>query len=97
MGMKDFDRYKVCTGGDCFVAGQEIDIVTFYNAKKGKEASEKIFGYRYNGQNDTLSIFNMLNANPAEKGGYKVGSLAYKFAREISVPVIAKPMQKKEQ
>lgn len=96
-GLKDYDRYEVCTGGDCFVAGQEIDIVTFFDAKKGKEASEKIFGYRYNGQNDTLSVFNMVNAKPDEKGGYKVGTLAYKFSRVISAPVIAKPFQKKQQ
>lgn len=90
-GMKDFDRFEICTGGDCFVAGQDIDIVTLYNAKLGKEASQKFFGYQYNGGNDTLSIFNMVNATPDEKGGFKVGSLAYKYAREISVPVITKP------
>ena len=90
-GMKDFDRFEICTGGDCFVAGQDIDIVTLYNAKLGKEASQKFFGYQYNGGNDTLSIFNMVNATPEEKGGFKVGSLAYKYAREISVPVITKP------
>ena len=96
-GVKEYDRFEVCTGGDCFIAGQEIDIVTFYDAKKGKEASQKFFGYRYNGQNDTLSIFNMVNANPEEKGGYKVGTLAYKYAREVSAPVIVKPMQQKQQ
>jgi|GEM_PF-399205 len=95
-GVKDYDRYEVCTGGDCFIAGQEIDIVTFYDAKKGKEASEKFFGYRYNGQNDTLSIYNMVNAKPDERGGYKVGTIAYKFAREISAPVILKPLQQKQ-
>jgi hypothetical protein len=94
-GMKDFDRYELCTGGDCFIAGQEIDIVTFFNAKKGKENSEKLFGYRYNGGNDTLSVFNMVNAKPDEKGGYKVGTLAYKFARTVSTPAILKPMKQK--
>jgi hypothetical protein len=92
-GLKGFDRYEICTGGDCFLAGQEIDVVTFYNAKQGKEASSKYFGYRYNGGNDTLSIFNMINAQPEEKGGYKVGAVAYKFARTVSAPVISKPKQ----
>ncbi len=96
-GVKEFDRFEVCTGGDCFVAGQDIDVVTFYDAKKGKEASQKFFGYRYNGQNDTLSIYNMVNTNPEEKGGYKVGPLAYKFARQISAPVIVQPVQQKQQ
>jgi hypothetical protein len=95
-GLKEYDHYEVCTGGDCFVAGQEIDIVTFYNAKQGKEQSSKMYGYRYNGGNDTLSIYNMVNAKPEEKGGYKVGTLAYKFARQISVPVIAKPLEPKK-
>ena len=90
-GVKDYDRFEICTGGDCFIAGQDIDIVTFYNAKKGKEASEKFLGYRYNGQNDTLSIYNMVNAKPQDKGGYKVGTLAYKYARTISAPAVAKP------
>ena len=95
-GLKGFDRFEVCTGGDCFVAGQDIDIVTFYNAKQGKEASEKFYGYKYNGSNDTLSIFNMVNAKPEEKGGYKVGTVAYKYARAISLPVSAKPNPKKQ-
>jgi hypothetical protein len=95
-GMKDYDRYEICTGGDCFVAGQEIDVVSFYNASKGKEASEKLYGYRYDGGNDTLSIYNMVNAKPEVKGGYKVGALANKYAREISVSVSALPKPKKQ-
>lgn len=95
-GVKDFDHYELCTGGDCFVAGQEIDVVTFYNAKQGKETSEKMFGYRYNGGNDTLSIFTLVNGKPDEKFGYKVGPIAYKYARTTSTPVIAKPMQSKK-
>ncbi len=90
-GMKDFDRYEICTGGDCFVAGQEMDVVTFYNAKKGKEASEKMFGYHYNGGNDTLSIFNLIPAKPAGEATAKVGTVAYKYLRTISMPATAKP------
>ena len=93
-GMKGFDRYDVCTGGDCFIAGQEMDVVTFYDAKKGREASAKMFGYHYNGGNDTLSIFNIGAAKPTgneeEKGNAKVGALAYKLVRTISEPAVAK-------
>jgi hypothetical protein len=88
VGVNGFDRFEACIGGDCFLAGQDIDVVTFYDSKKGKEASMKFFGYRYNGGNDTLSIYNLVNSNPAEKGAYKMGSLAYKYSREIAAPAI---------
>lgn len=92
-GVKEYNRYELCTGGDCFIAGQEIDIVTFYDAKEGIEASGKPFGYRYDGGNDVLSIYNMVPANPEEKAGYTVGKLAYKFARTRIVPPIRKPAE----
>jgi len=79
-GLKDYDRYELCSGGDCFVAGDVIDIVTFSKAKT--ENSDKILGYRYSAQNDTLVFYNMLNSKPDEKGAYTVGSAAYKFSRK---------------
>lgn len=79
-GLKDYDRYELCTAGDCFVAGQAIDVVTFSNSKT--ENSEKFFGYRFDGQNETLTIFNLVNKNPDEKGAYVVGTPAYKFVRD---------------
>jgi hypothetical protein len=82
-GMKEYDRYEVCTGGDCFVAGQDIDVVTFFNSKD-QDKTSKMFGYRYNGQNDTLTFYNLANTNPEEKGAYKVAAPAYKFARKKS-------------
>jgi len=81
-GMKEFDRYKVCAGGDCFVAGQDIDVVTFYQAKD-EAGTSKMFGYRYNDQNDTLTLYN-LAGNPTEKTAYKVAAPAYKFSRKKS-------------
>lgn len=80
-GMKGYDRYEICTGGDCFVAGQDIDVVTFFDAKD-KDKTAKMFGYRYNGQNDTLTVFNLLNSNSKEKGPYKVAAPAFKFSRQ---------------
>jgi hypothetical protein len=82
-GMKDYDRYEVCTGGDCFVAGQDIDVVTFFNSKD-QEKTSKMFGYSYNGQNDTLTFYNLANTNTEEKDAYKVAAPAYKFARKKS-------------
>ncbi|MDX1911302.1 MAG: hypothetical protein SFV22_07445 [Saprospiraceae bacterium] len=80
-GMKEYDRYEVCSGGDCFVAGQDIDVVTLYQAKN-KDATSKFYGYRYSAQNDTLSLYNLVNTNPQEKGMYKVAAPAYKFLRK---------------
>ncbi len=82
-GLKPYDRYEVCTGGDCFVAGQDIDVITLYNSKD-KDKSTKYFGYRYSAQNDTLTFFNLANGNPAEKGPYKVAASAFKFSRKKS-------------
>ncbi|HQW93434.1 MAG TPA: hypothetical protein PKY28_10065, partial [Ferruginibacter sp.] len=60
------------------VAGQAIDVVTFYN----KKFEPKPFGFRYNGQNDTLTLFNLVNSKPDTKGGYTVGTPAFKFSRK---------------
>lgn len=79
-GFKEFDRYVICTGGDCLVAGQAIDVITFYN----KKFEPKQFGFRYNGQNDTLTLFNLINSKPDEKGSSTVGAPAFKFSRKVS-------------
>lgn len=79
-GLKDYDQYQLCAGGDCLVAGQDIDIISFFNSKTG--AGGTFFGYRFSAQNDTLTIFNMVNKNPNEKGGYVVGKPAYKLIRK---------------
>lgn len=79
-GLRDYDRYELCTSGDCFVAGQEVDVVTFFNSKV--ENSNKFMGYRFSAQNDTLTIFNLLNTKPDEKGAYKINGVAYKFLRK---------------
>ena len=79
-GIKDYDRYELCTAGDCFVAGDAIDIITLSNSKV--ENSGKFFGYRFSAQNDTLSIYTMINAKPEEKGAYKVGNIVYKLLRK---------------
>jgi hypothetical protein len=80
-GMKAYDRYEICSGGDCFVAGQDIDVVTLYN-NKDKQGSSKFFGYRYSAQNDTLTFYNLVNSNPDEKGTYKVAAPAFKYLRK---------------
>ena len=79
-GWKEFDRYQVCTGGDCFVMGNEMDIVRLSHSKQ--EGSGQVFGFKYSGQNDTLSLLNLADATPNEKGGYSVKGTAFKFLRK---------------
>lgn len=77
-----YDRYKVCTAGDCFVGENEIDVITFYKSKE--QNSERMMGFRYNGMNDTLRIYNLVNKNPDEKGAYAIQGVAYTFFRKPS-------------
>jgi hypothetical protein len=79
-GMPEYDRYEVCTAGDCFVAGNDIDVITFSKART--ENSSRMFGYRYSGQNDTLRLYNLINDQPDEKGTQTVGSVAYTLIRK---------------
>ncbi len=79
-GLKDYDRYELCLAGDCFVTGDAIDVITLSNSRK--ENSEKMFGYRFDGQNEALVFYNLINKNPNEKAAYTIGNEAYKFVRK---------------
>lgn len=78
-GLAGFDHYSLCSAGDCFAAGQEIDVVSL---SKGKDAAQ-LFGYRYNKTNDTLRLYNLVQQNADEKGTAKVGGLAYTLPRKV--------------
>jgi len=80
-GWKDYDRYTVCAGGDCFVMGNEMDIMRLFNSKN--ENSERMVGFKYSAQNDTLSLLNLVDATPGEKGGYAVKNVAYTFLHKL--------------
>lgn len=73
-GIDGYDKYKLCTGGDCVVM-QDMDVVTFSSTEKPN--SEKMFGYKFLGKRDTLQIFNLINQNPAEKANYVAGTVAH--------------------
>lgn len=77
---KDYDHFELCLAGDCFVTGDLIDVVTL--SKSSVENSGKMFGYRFDAQNGTLSFYNLINKNPEEKGAYIVGNEVYKFERK---------------
>ena len=79
-GWKQFDRYQVCTGGDCWVMGNEMDVLKLSHSKQ--EGSGQIFGFKYSAQNDTLSLVSLVDNTPNEKGGYVVKGMAYKFLRK---------------
>ena len=82
MDWEPYDRYSVCTAGDCFVCGNNIDIITLRRAKV--DNSEKMFGFRFSPQNDTLTFYNLVNTNPNEKGMYAVKGVAYRFRRQFA-------------
>ncbi len=77
MNWKDYDQYSVCTGGDCFVAEETMDVITL--SKSSKPGSEKMYGFRYNGTNDTLTLYNLVNTKPEEKFAYEIRGAVYKF------------------
>jgi hypothetical protein len=79
LNWKPFDRYEVCTAGDCFVMDNDMDIITL--SKSTVKDSGEMYGFRYSAQNDTLTLYNLLNTNPAEKGMYETKGVAYRFFR----------------
>ncbi|MFN4079597.1 MAG: hypothetical protein ACK4NS_01750 [Saprospiraceae bacterium] len=81
-GMQDFDRYEVCVSGDCFATESTArsDVMTLRNSKK--EGSETIFAWEYNDNADTLTLYNLRNTHPQEKGAYARAGIAYRFLRK---------------
>lgn len=80
-GLGDYDRYELCIAGDCFVAGDRADVVTFINRKK--PGSARMFAYRYSAHNDTLTIYHLVKkGGSTEKGNQSLGGIAYRFLRK---------------
>jgi hypothetical protein len=68
-----------------------VDVFSLYNSKQG-EATARYYGYKYNGGNDELTIYNLISSS--EKGSWKAGAPAYTLKRAFSVPA---PNPKKAQ
>ncbi len=80
VGLPDYDRFELCTAGDCFLAAQEIDVIALSKSKV--ENSENYLGYRYSDDLKTLTLYNLINVNPDEKGTHVVGQPVYTLVRE---------------
>lgn len=80
IGLADYDRFELCTAGDCFLTAQEIDIVTC--SKSRTKDSDNYFGFRFSDDLKTLTLYHLINANPEEKGTYAIGQPAYTLVRE---------------
>lgn len=80
MEFKDYDRYELCTAGDCFFLGPDQDVMTLRQSKK--EDSAKSFMYKFSNHNDTLRLYDLIHVNPDDKYSYKLGKQAYAFARK---------------
>ena len=92
-GIDGYDKYELCTGGDCVVM-KDMDVITFSNSQKPD--SETMFGFKFLGKRDTLQIYNLINQNPAEKGNYALGTIAHNLVNvRIASPKTApKPAPK---
>ncbi len=77
-GLKDYDRFELCTGGDC-VLMTDMDVITLGNSKKPD--ADQMYGYRFSEKKDTFFVYNLINQNPAEKGVYATGKVAHTFLR----------------
>jgi hypothetical protein len=78
-GLEGYDRYAICTGGDCFIAGQDSDVISLSNSKT-KDAA-RYFGFKFEPNRTALSIYELVQSNPNEKGTAKPGKMLYKLAR----------------
>lgn len=95
LGWPEFRRYEVCMAGDCFVTGDQADIVNLSSGRA--DDSGKTFGLRLTSAGDTLTLYNLVETNPNEKGSSQLGSMAYRFVQappEKGLPPTAKPKER---
>jgi hypothetical protein len=91
MNFEDYNRYAPCTGGDCFMMGDVMDVVTFATTKV--KDSQKLFGFKFSNNGDTLSFYN-LKISDTEKAA-QLGGVAYRFLRK-SIDEKIKPVEKQQ-
>lgn len=83
-GLGNYDIFQVCPGGDCLVAGDQIDALFLANSKNPKESGW--FGFRYSVQLDTLTIYSLKNERPNEKAGFTVQKPAFMLLKYTPEP-----------
>ncbi len=83
-GLGDYDIFQICPGGDCLVAGDQMDAVFLANSKHPKQSGW--FGFRYSVQLDTLTIYNLKNERPGEKAGFTVQKPAFMLLKYTPEP-----------
>lgn len=76
----DYDTYSVCTGGNCFVTGSDMDVATLSNSKK--PGSEAIYGFAFSLKKDTLSFYTLEKVATNEKAAYKEKGVKYRLLRK---------------
>jgi hypothetical protein len=73
----DYDRYGVCTNGDCFRLGSQMDIISLGASKRDNAITR--FGFKFSTQKDTLSFYHLKETDP--KMVAELGGLAYRLVR----------------
>jgi hypothetical protein len=78
-GLSGIDFYRLCTGGDCMVAGEFQDVIYLGNSelKKGD-----FYGFRSSVQRDSFLIYKMKSDEPIEKKNYKITGTAFTLLRK---------------
>lgn len=72
-----YDRYILCTAGDCFLLGDKMDVITVGNSKV--ENSKKMYGIGFSRQLDSLYFYNMITQGEGKAA--QLGTKAYTFVR----------------
>jgi len=79
-GLEGYDRYELCTGGDCFIAAQETDVILLSDSKT--TAPAQYLGFKFDPNGTALTLSELIATNPAEKGTAKVGKVLYRLKRQ---------------
>lgn len=81
-GLEGYDRFEVCTGGDCFVAGQESDVLILSNSKT-KDAP-KYAGFKFTPNRTALTLYELTPGSSDQKGTAQKGAVLYTFTRSAA-------------
>jgi hypothetical protein len=77
-GLPSVNFYRLCTGGDCMVAGEFQDIIYMGDSKT---RTGDYYGFRSSVQQDSLIIYKMKPENTTEKKNYKITGTAFSLLK----------------
>lgn len=78
-GLEGYDRYEICTGGNCFIAGQDSDVLILSDSKGQKPPLYA--GFKFDPNRTALTLYELKNEKSDQKGSARPGATLYKFTR----------------